>query len=228
MSVLPLEPAHFHRHRAAYSVAVLAVFYAVGVVGTAWPLHPEFMRLTPLNLLLSAGLLLWNDETPRDRLWPALLVSFTGGMAVEWLGVHTGFPFGHYAYDHALGPKLGGVPLTIGLNWMMLLLCTATLAQRVLGGASSVFAQAALGALAMMALDIWLEPAAVRFDFWTWYSKPLYPPLLVAPWQNYASWFAAAFVLHLLWLRRVADNRNPVAIPLWGLQFVFFVLLFFL
>jgi uncharacterized membrane protein len=32
----------------------------------------------------------------------------------ENLGVATGFPFGHYFYTDALGPKLGYVPLLVG------------------------------------------------------------------------------------------------------------------
>jgi putative membrane protein len=228
MSVFSLPNTFWSQHRASIAIGVLVVFYAVGAVGTLWPLHPDFMRLTPLNLLLSAGLLLWNDETPRARLWPALSVAFAGGMAVEWLGVHTGFPFGDYSYGGALGPKVGGVPLTIGLNWAMLLLCSATLAQRILGPSSGVWVRAALGAAAMTALDVWLEPAAVRFDFWSWRSEALYEPLLVAPWQNYAAWFAAAFALLLAWHRWVPDNRNPVAIPLWSIQMLFFFLLFVL
>lgn len=216
--------AFWQRHRILLSVGILGVFYTVGLVGALLPLHPDFMRLTPLNLLLSAGLLLWNDATPRGRLLPALAIAFSGGMAVEWLGVHTGFPFGLYIYGEALGPKLAGVPLIIGVNWMMLLCCTATMAQ--VSGGRRHWSKAAIGALAMMALDILLEPVAVRHDFWTWQSPALAEPLFVAPLQNYLGWFGAAFLLHLAWLRFVPDNRNPLGVPLLALQAFFFLVLF--
>lgn len=224
MSFAALNTALGQRHRTLLSVGILTVFYTVGLVGALLPLHPDFMRLTPLNLLLSAGLLLWNDVTPRGRLVPALAIAFSGGMAVEWLGVHTGLPFGNYVYGGALGPKLAGVPLTIGLNWMMLLCCTATLAQ--VSGSRGHWSKAAIGALAMTAFDVLLEPVAVRHDFWTWQSPALATPLFVAPLQNYLGWFGAAFLLHLAWLRFVPQNNNPLGIPLLALQSLFFLVLF--
>ncbi|GAA5183894.1 hypothetical protein GCM10023322_24190 [Rugosimonospora acidiphila] len=46
-----------------------------------------------------------------------VVVAGAGGLAVEALGVRTGFPFGRYAYSGALGPRLFGVPLVIPLAW---------------------------------------------------------------------------------------------------------------
>src|SRR2546425_880014 len=71
----------------------------------------------------------------RDRLTVAVVLAFTAaslshaavtrgapvavavfavaagvGLAVEALGVHTGFPFGRYAYTSTLGVRVAGVP----------------------------------------------------------------------------------------------------------------------
>ena len=40
---------------------------------------------------------------------------------VEFIGSHTGFPFGRYSYTPVLQPQLGGVPLLIPLAWLMML-----------------------------------------------------------------------------------------------------------
>jgi len=37
-------------------VLILFILYAVGVAGVLIPIHPDFMMLTPLNLLTSAML----------------------------------------------------------------------------------------------------------------------------------------------------------------------------
>src|SRR3954453_20380797 len=42
------------------------------------------------------------------------------GFAAEVVGVHTGVPFGDYDYIGGLGPTLAGVPIAVGLAWMMM------------------------------------------------------------------------------------------------------------
>jgi uncharacterized membrane protein len=74
------------------SVLLLAAA-ALTHVGATWG------RLPALNLLLGAGGL---------------------GLVAETIGVHTGFPFGTYAYADTLGPRLAGVPLVVPLAWTML------------------------------------------------------------------------------------------------------------
>ena len=49
------------------------------------------------------------------RRWA--LIVFVVALAVETLGVATGFPFGAYRYTDQFGPRLGLVPLTIPLAW---------------------------------------------------------------------------------------------------------------
>jgi putative membrane protein len=39
----------------------------------------------------------------------------------EFIGSHTGLPFGRYSYTDLLQPQLGDVPLLIPLAWLMLL-----------------------------------------------------------------------------------------------------------
>ena len=53
-----------------------------------------------------------------SRLLPPALGIAAGTFAVEWTGVHTGYPFGEYGYNSTLGMMLGGVPWTMGLAWV--------------------------------------------------------------------------------------------------------------
>ena len=49
-----------------------------------------------------------------------LLIAFTVAMAMEISSVATGFPFGFYSHVNGTGPMIGGVPVTVGLGYVML------------------------------------------------------------------------------------------------------------
>ena len=49
-----------------------------------------------------------------------LLIAGLGGLLAEIIGVHTGVPFGEYRYAGGLGPKVLGVPIVVGLAWVMM------------------------------------------------------------------------------------------------------------
>lgn len=214
----------YFRARPLFSLSVL---YAVGLLGVLLPLHQEFMRLTPFNLLVSLGFVLDNHPgQPQGKggLWTALALSYVAGWLLELAGVQTGWIFGIYEYGAALGPKLWGTPLMIGLNWAMLLYLVTAIGYAYLPQ-SSGWQRAALGATLMVFLDIWIEPVAVRYDFWAWQAPP-WNALVVAPLQNYTSWWLAAFVLLLVFQRLVPSFVNKTAEGLYGLQLLFFFILF--
>ena len=53
---------------------------------------------------------------------PAVLLAVAGGggLLVEAVGVHTGVPFGAYAYTGDLGAEVLGVPVVVPLAWTMM------------------------------------------------------------------------------------------------------------
>ena len=59
-----------------------------------------------------------------------VIIGFLTGMITEILGVQLGWIFGDYQYGEALGYKLFGVPLLIGVNWTLLTLITGAIAQQ--------------------------------------------------------------------------------------------------
>ena len=58
------------------------------------------------------------------------------GWAVEYLGSHTGFPFGRYHYTNRLWPQLGHVPLLIPVAWLMMLPPAWAIGRAIGGGHS--------------------------------------------------------------------------------------------
>jgi putative membrane protein len=199
------------------SIAVLIILYAVGITGVALSIHPDFLLLTPVNLLISLVLVLYHHPQWSRSLWLFLPIAWLWGFAAELFGVQTGLLFGDYQYGRVLGWKVWDTPLMIGVNWAMLAYCTGITANHALGQAHWLW-RGLLASVLMVLLDVFIEPVAMRYDFWSWAGGA--PPL-----QNYTGWFLVAFPL-LSWFASIqTGRRNKVALVLLALQFIFFITL---
>lgn len=201
-------------------IRVLIILYIVGIAGVTIPLHEQFMLLTPLNLLTTFFIAVWADKNKSTRLYLALFICYLSGLVIELVGVQTGVLFGEYSYGATLGPKILGTPLIIGVNWAMLVYGTASLSNKLFFN-KHILLKAAIAATFMVALDVLIEPVAVHYDFWKWEAAPT-NSLIVAPLQNYSTWWIAAFILNILFLKMVPDIKNVVIEVLFYLQCVFF------
>jgi putative membrane protein len=199
------------------SIAVLSVLYLVGIVGILLPIHPDFILLTPLNLLVSVGLVLWCHGEWQRKTVLYLLIAYLAGFGAELFGVQTGLLFGDYAYGHVLGLKIWGTPLMIGVNWLMLGYCAGILSNTLLGQ-RSFWLRGTLAALMMVGLDVMIEPVAMAYGFWSWEGD-------VVPLQNYLGWLAVAWPLEVLFAYWHPGRRNKVAVALFCLQIIFFAAL---
>src|SRR6218665_3631044 len=108
------------------STLILVIVHLAGIIGINSPYRDFFLVLSPLNLLLSAMLLLWNHKHFNAATIIFLAITATAGFLVEVAGVHTHIIFGSYDYGKTLGLKLFDVPLIIGINWLMLVYCAGT------------------------------------------------------------------------------------------------------
>lgn len=133
-------------------------------------------------------------------------------MFAELIGVNTGYLFGDYVYGNNLGPKIGGVPILIGINWAILVLSCGEIA-----GLTKLptFVKALLGGTLMVFLDFFMEPLAPALDFWYW-STPH------APIFNYVTWFVIAFILILLFQKKTTQTNTTLAIHIYLTQLIFF------
>jgi bisanhydrobacterioruberin hydratase len=202
-----------------FSLFLLTIVYLVGIVGVLLPIHEEFILLTPLNLVFSLVILLWNQEDWSAKNSLALIACGGLGWAIEWLGVSTGFPFGEYYYGATLGFSIADVPLMMAVNWAMMVY-----SMTIIFSNFSAIKSAALGATFMLFIDLALEPVAVKYDFWQWneLGNNMYFP---APIQNYLAWWILGFALIYLSHFISKPTENKIALPLMVLQFVFFIVL---
>jgi uncharacterized membrane protein len=152
-----------------------------------------------LGYLLSVGHALLSRG---PRVAAALvLVTTGGGLAVEALGLATGFPFGGYDYSADLGPRLAGVPLVIPLAWTWMAWPAWLAAVRL---TRSVPGRIGLAGLGLASWDIFLDPQMVAEGYWTWRrATPALPGVPDVPVGNYLGWLLVA-VLMMAVLRRCA------------------------
>ena len=103
------------------SIFILWLFQLTAIIGVSIGFKDWFISKTPLNLLITFCLLILNFriDTVKKIIYSLSIIIIS--LFVEWVGVKYGFLFGEYKYGHNLGYKIDGVPLLIGVNWLLLL-----------------------------------------------------------------------------------------------------------
>ena len=167
------------KHKIAISIGLLWLFTISGILGILSQHQNWFLSLTPLNLLLTALIVLCNIKNWGLKTLLAFFIPFTLGFVSEALGVNY--------YGNNLGYKVFGVPLLICANWAILTFITADVAKHF---TKNSWFSALIGAVLMTILDLIIEVSAPRFDFWEFEGK-------VVPVQNYIAWLIIAFLSHL-------------------------------
>ena len=174
--------------RILISIILLWLFTISGVIGILTETYRDwFLALTPLNLLLSFGILIWNSRYFKATYVLALSIPFVLGFITEALGVNYGLIFGNYTYGENLGYKFLGVPIMICFNWALLTAVTADISKLM---TKNLVLASIIGASLMTLLDMLIEVSAPRFDFWEFENG-------IVPLQNYLGWLLTAFVAHL-------------------------------
>ncbi|MCH7408014.1 carotenoid biosynthesis protein [Belliella sp. DSM 111904] len=195
---------------------IITIFHAVGVIGMSTEiLRPYFQLLTPFHLLLCTGLLFMFHRSWNMYFFWFIILAFILGFGSEVMGVHTGFPFGNYAYSDVLGVKLLDTPLMIGVNWLLLVYLSGGVIYR---HANNDYLAAFLGALLLVLLDFLIEPVAIKLDFWSWKDN-------VIPISNYLGWFGVGWIIHLIYRKLPFTKINPLSMYLLINLAIFFILL---
>jgi uncharacterized membrane protein len=198
-------------------VFIITVLHVVGLLGFMNYLHIEsFEKLTPFNLLLSAFLMLSHHKGWNITGIVFLITIFLWGYFIELIGVKTQLIFGTYYYGESLGYKLFDIPLMIGVNWVILVFSTAAIAELF---PVSKYLKVFIAAILMVALDYLIEPFAMKYDLWHWANNTV-------PLQNYIGWFVTSILMQLLFFSIKVNKQNTVAIALYVLQALFFIILF--
>lgn len=193
-------------------ITVVILLHIVGAAGYISPLSEWFVYLTPMNLLIAAGMLWIDTDRAGKNAWPVALAVMAGGYFLEVIGVKTGVVFGEYAYGDVLGWKVLEVPPLIGVNWLIVIWGGFSLSLTI--GVTKHFRWLTTAVFAV-GLDLIIEPVAVHYGMWTWYG--IKPPL-----QNYIAWFAAAAALGAVFERYPLVKKPRLGVAVFICQILFF------
>ncbi len=157
-----------------------------------------------------------------------VVIAGGGGLLAEAVGVSTGFPFGTYAYTDGLGLKVLGVPVLVPLAWIMMSWPALAVTRRLVGamrlsGTRARVVTAFLGAYALTAWDVFLDPQMVDQGHWVWqFPDPSLPGVDDIPLTNFAGWLLVSFLMIAILDRVIgaddadaADDAVPVTAYLW-------------
>ena len=147
----------------------------------------------------------------RGVAWALGLVVVTagGGLAAEAVGVRTGLPFGEYTYAGTLGPEVLDVPVVVPLAWTMIAYPVLLAARRLTRHWVPV-----VGALGMVAWDVFLDPQMVGDGHWTWADPtPALPGVEGIPLSNYAGWALVGTLMMLVLTAALPRDRADESVP---------------
>lgn len=188
-------------HRFTIAV-VFPVVGAVTLLASAAGVLPEPLAYNPLFLLfgtmvmrspLVVGLLPRIDRRALGLL--ALLTAYT--YVIEMVGVQTDWPYGAFEYSIQLGPMLfGEVPLALPLFFVPLVLNAYLLTLVVLEKVATIaLIRLPVAVIAVVAVDLVLDPGAVSIGFWAYDPAGSYYGV---PLSNYAGWLLSGTVAVVL------------------------------
>lgn len=182
-----------------FTIAV--VFPAVGAItllASAEALLPAPLNFNPYFLFFGVAVMrlpLIAGVAPllsrRSAAGIVVLCGYT--YAIEFVGVLTGYPYGHFEYGVDLGPMFAGlVPAALPLFFLPLVVNTYLLCSLFFGrlaGRTAVRIPTVI--VAVIGMDLALDPAAVSIGFWAYDAAGAYYGV---PWTNFLGWTLSATV----------------------------------
>lgn len=142
-----------------------------------------------------------------------ILLFVVVGNCFENVGVATGFPFGHYYFTSAMGPKLFHVPLFLGIAYFGMGYLSWIVAELILNSGrfsmkARIFVVPALAALIMTCWDLSQEAIwSTVLHLWIWTKGGAY---FGVPWSNFFGWYLTVYVIYVCFACILAADSKIV------------------
>jgi len=175
-----------------------------------------FLIMSPLAILITFILLILNYDFKQKGFITALISIITIGFLVEFLGVNYDLFFGSYEYGNNLGYKIGGVPIIMSVNWLVLIFLAGSFTEKIIP--NSLLLKVLFGSLLMVFLDIFLEICAPKLDYWKFNEE-------VVPISNYNSWFIISAICLYIYFKLIKEKEYTLSTNMLVIYFAFFGLL---
>ena len=194
-----------------YLLYFLILVYFCGAIGFVY--NPGFfLPFTPFTLVLTSFIFLLFQTNNKRDFYISFLVIAIIGYFTEVLGARTGFIFGEYSYGKTLGLKILEVPLTISINWALLVTCGVLVCSYFV---KHKLALSVIAALLTTLIDILIEKVAPTLDFWKFDNN--LPGL-----HNSVGWFLISFVTGYFFSGTLLKGNKKIALIVLILQVFFF------
>ncbi|MGB3774673.1 MAG: carotenoid biosynthesis protein [Leeuwenhoekiella sp.] len=224
---MPLN--NLFKHKYAIAVGISLLFHVSAIIGLLFTDYKDFfINNTPLNLIVSLILVFYTHQYINKAFWLFFIACSFAGVLFEIIGINTGLLFGNYEYSDIMGYKVLGVPVLLGTLWFTTMYCVGSLVFQSYEWLKEKYdlniskkiephLLSVSGAFAAVLLDYFLEPLAIKLNFWQWL------PNGEIPFYNYVCWFFCSLLLQYLFINLDFNKRNKFAVYLYIIQFVFFV-----
>lgn len=198
-----------------YLLYFLVLVYFSGAIG--FVLNPSFfLPFTPFTLLYTSIVFLLFQPIQKSKYLIAFFSIALIGFVFEVIGVATGKIFGEYHYGHALGYQVLNVPLTISINWALLVSCAVLISSVV---TTNRYLVSLLSAILVTSIDLLIEQVAPSLDFWRFKGG-------LAGIHNYIGWLVLSFFMSFLFSGILLRGDKKPAIFIVILQLFFFAFIY--
>ena len=198
------------------SIFFLWLINISGFFGITSDQNEFFLATTPYVLSLTLLLLILNHDLSNKKSKIGLMLIFLFGLIVEILGVNYGLFFGEYSYGANLGPKIYEVPYVIGFNWVLLIIATGSISDKLIKG-KEIY-KILFASFLMVLIDLLIEKSAPKLDFWEFVISPV-------PFSNYLWWFIFSLCFQYIFFKTVKTKEYNLSSNILVIQFLFFGML---
>ena len=198
------------------SIFFLWLINISGFFGMLSDQNEFFLSTTPYVLSLTLLLLILNHNLSSKKSKIGLMLVFLFGLIVELLGVNYGLFFGDYSYGDNLGSKIYGVPYVIGFNWVLLIIATGSVSDKLIKGRKIY--KIIFASFLMVLIDLLMEKSAPKLDFWEFVISPV-------PFSNYLWWFIFSLCFQYIFFKTVKTKEYNLSSNILVIQFIFFGML---
>ena len=215
-SIYMLTKLYKNKELLIFSVFFVWLINISGFFGVLSEQKDFFLSMSPFAILITFVLLVLRYDFKQKGFFFALFLIFTLGFLVEFLGVNYNLFFGSYEYGDNLGYKLGGVPIIMSINWVVLIFVTGSFTEKIISNCLPL--KVLFASLLMVFLDVFLEICAPKLDYWKFNDE-------VVPMSNYNSWFIISAVCLYIYFRLIKDKEYALSTNILVIHLAFFGLL---
>jgi putative membrane protein len=175
------------------------------------------LHITDIIMLLTNGLVLFfvigKQKDNKILYWSIITFIFT--YFIELAGIRTGQIFGEYHYGSTMQIQILKVPIVIGMNWVILMLGSYSLASWTKINRTLV---PVLSSVFIVGFDIIMENVAMKLDYWQWAENKI-------PLQNYISWFFISLIFSSILALLKVNIESKILRVYFIVQLLFFMTL---